>query len=116
MFYPELNTHLQILRELGPHGMSSDESDHQSNGMRRYRILAKPWRNPMLGPWLRVFDKLYRIARLGASGADVHRRMPSDVTSDRRPAVRGLPHNAYNPDWLKKVTDHDRRVFSIKVN
>ena len=70
----------------------------------------------MLGPWLRVFDKLYRIARLGASGADVHRRMPSDVTSDRRPAVRGLPHNAYNPDWLKKVTDHDRRVFSIKVN
>ena len=114
-FYPQLQGHLQILHELGPHGMSSDESDHESNSRRRYRILVKSWRNPALGPWLWLFDKLYRIACLGASGAEVHRQVPSDITSGRCPAVRGLPQNAYKVEWLKKLTEHDRRVISIKM-
>ncbi|KAI0687418.1 hypothetical protein C8T65DRAFT_590463 [Cerioporus squamosus] len=116
-FHPDLQIHIPILRSLGPFGMSSDESDHESGGGIRYRILKKPWRNPELALWLRLFDKLYSIWRLGnMTGAQPHPRTPSGVVSTRRPPVCGLPWNAYNQVWFKRLTDYDKVLLAPKMD
>ncbi|RPD61502.1 hypothetical protein L227DRAFT_500317 [Lentinus tigrinus ALCF2SS1-6] len=116
-FHPDLQIHIPILRSLGPFGMSSDESDHNSGEGIRYRILRKPWRNPELANWLQFFDKLYSIWRLGnMTGAQPHPRVPSNAISIRRPPVRGLPWNAYNEAWFKKLTDYDKILLSPKMD
>ncbi len=105
-----------MLQALGPHGMSSDESDHEPNGRLRYRILRKPWRNPKITAWLRLFDKLYAIARLDAmSGSQPHVRVTSNSYTNRRPAVRGLPENAYNPKWFDLLTEYDQTLLCVKL-
>ncbi len=114
--YPETRVHIPMLQALGPHGMSSDESDHEPSGRLRYRILRKGWRNPKITAWLRLFDKLYAIARLDSmSGSQPHHRVTSNSYTTRRPAVRGLPENAYNSTWLGKLTDYDRMLLFVKM-
>ncbi|KAI0738563.1 hypothetical protein C8Q80DRAFT_1113468, partial [Daedaleopsis nitida] len=106
-----------VLRRFGIDIWASEESDHKPNGEAVYRILKKTWRNPLLTPWLRTFDKLHDVSRLDSlNGSLPHKRIPSNIVSDRRPAVRGLPHNAYNPRWLASLTDHDRMLLCVKMD
>lgn len=96
--------------------MSSDESDHD-NGVTQYRVLIKPWRAPMLTPFLRAFDAAYRRSRFvpilqNTQGAHPHLRLaptnaPTRATTTRG-AVVGLPINAYNPEWLSTLGRFDR--------
>ncbi|KAI0755740.1 hypothetical protein C8Q74DRAFT_1177084, partial [Fomes fomentarius] len=93
---PELNHHLPILRDLGPRGMSSDESDHRPYQEVQYRILEKRWRHPALVPWLRLYDRVYSASPL-ASTDDPHERNRVQYfkMSDHVSPARGLPYNAY---------------------
>lgn len=102
-----------MLTYLGVDGMSSDESDHDS-GLPQYRILVKPWRNPVLAPWLRVFDALHRRSRFrpvdrATRGAQPHLRIVSSKQDGSRAAVTHLPKNAYNSIWLSNLPDYDLR-------
>ncbi|OBZ73045.1 hypothetical protein A0H81_07122 [Grifola frondosa] len=109
--HSELRRHLDILQTLGVDGISSDESDHE-NGVAQYRVLVKPWRNPMLTPWLRTFDTAYRRDRLNGGnqttrGAQPHLRLASQKLDYSRPAVPRLPYNAYEVKWLQNLSQFD---------
>ncbi|KAI0738557.1 hypothetical protein C8Q80DRAFT_1052803, partial [Daedaleopsis nitida] len=95
--YPELSPHVPMLQALGRDGMSSDESDYDSNGNRFYRGRRKQWRHPALSPWLQLFDKVFILSPLCSNGMwkDIVRRYHSDEVSPRVHAVRALPRNAY---------------------
>ncbi|OBZ70529.1 hypothetical protein A0H81_09423 [Grifola frondosa] len=116
--HSELRRHVGILMDLGISSMSSDESEHE-NGVTEYRVLIKPWRNPILTPWLRTFDAAYRKSRLGPGntstrGAHPHLRIASQKVDASRSAQGGLPINAYNPRWLETLSDFELDVLSPK--
>lgn len=113
--FHDLHRHVNILRLLGPDGMSSDESDHE-NGVVQYRVLIKSWRNPILTPFLRVFDASYRRDRFvpilqNTQGAHPHLRLASNKVDDSRGAVTRLPVNAYDSRWLANLIPFDREML-----
>ncbi|KAI9060080.1 hypothetical protein FKP32DRAFT_1578784 [Trametes sanguinea] len=112
-----LEQHVEMLRILGPKGMSSDESAHE-NGVVQYRVLKKPWRADQVTVWLRTLDAIYRRDRFspvnGATrGAVPHLRLTSNRVSTRTPPPPGLPINAFKPSWLSNLADFDREMLKI---
>ena len=99
----------QMLEALGVDGMSSDEGEKVDDGI-QYRILTPRWRAPMLTPWLRMFDVIYRHHRLEDSSGDMRgtlprRRVATSAESSSRKFVPGLPMNAYKTSWLEEQLD-----------
>jgi len=99
----------RLLEDLGVDGMSSDEEVTANEG-KRYFILIPKWREPVLAPWLRVFDSLYLRHRNRAEHGDQRGCMPrrrelssKESTSER--FVPGLPINTYRTDWLERQID-----------
>ncbi|OSC96129.1 hypothetical protein PYCCODRAFT_1472880 [Trametes coccinea BRFM310] len=116
--YAPLRQHISMIEDLGVHGMSSDESDHR-NGVAQYGVFQKEWRNPAITKWLRVFDSLYRRLRLNevnhsTPGSHPHLRFLSDKTDSRHPPRKGLPQNAYAPEWLKKLNAYDTKLLQVR--
>lgn len=116
--YAPLRRHIPVLMALGVAGMSSDESDH-SNGVAQYGVFIKEWRAKRITTWLRVFDSLYRRLRMNdakqsSPGSHPHSRFYSNKVSARRPPVKGLPRNAYDPKWLKGLHQYDRKHLLIQ--
>jgi len=80
---PYLQKHAHILEQLGPQGMSSDESDHEEATRDRmlgtcsphYLVCLPRWRAGSLSDWLHVFDSTYILdCRVnGASQGDFPR-------------------------------------------
>lgn len=110
-----LRHHTDMIKYLGPDGMSTDESDHQNSpdGMPQYRIVKKPWRNPAVGAWLCVFDAIHRYhkfrpIRRNTRGADAHRRLLGNTVDNSRAAVDQLPLNAYNPTWIANLPEFEQ--------
>lgn len=103
---------------LGVDGMSSDESDHgDMSGIPQFRIVKKPWRNPILSSWLHVFDAIHRYSRFRpvrrtTRGAQPHIRLLGNKIDDSRPAVIRLPINAYNPVWLEMLDAYDQELLN----
>ena len=97
-----------MLKELGVDGMSSDETD-VGDPIGQKRILIKDWRNSNLTIWLRTFDEVYMRRREKPVGEEdlrgnlPHIRTPSDKHSQSSKVVRGLPINAYEPEWLERL-------------
>ncbi|OBZ65012.1 hypothetical protein A0H81_14983 [Grifola frondosa] len=113
--YSDLRRHVNMLMELGTSGTSSDESDNE-NGVVEYSVLVKPWRNPLLADWIRVFDAAYRTLRLSSGNkstrsAHPHLRVESQKESSSR-APTGLPINAYSRRWLETLSDFDMEALS----
>lgn len=109
--HPDLKRHEKVIRALGVDGMSSDESEHEG-GSPRYRILQKPWRNPSITSWLRVFDAVHMNARLGLAhgsqrGAMPRVRVASSLMGASRPVVPHLPRNAYSGLWLERLSEYE---------
>ena len=103
-----------MLEALGVDGMSSDEEEKVQDGI-QYRILTPGWRAPMLTPWLRMFDAIYRHYRLenhanDMRGAFPRRRVATSAESASRRFVAGLPINAYRTTWLERQLDIANRV------
>ncbi|KAI0367548.1 hypothetical protein BV20DRAFT_1037610 [Pilatotrama ljubarskyi] len=111
--YSQLKPHLPMLEQLGIDGMSSDESDEDSNGCKLFRILAKSWRPDRVTAWLRGFDAVDALTRDAQSsrGNQPRRRAVSSKVDDSRAAVKGLPKNAYNPVWYAKLGDFVREAL-----
>lgn len=102
----ELNDHYDVIMQLGPDGMSSDEAESDGDTV-RYRVLKHTWRAPELTPWLRVFDAAYRLDRMKPvaqrQGASPRIRYYTNLVSVSLKVPQGLPRNAYNPEWLSSL-------------
>ncbi|KAI5994645.1 hypothetical protein EDC04DRAFT_2515082, partial [Pisolithus marmoratus] len=91
---------VNVVQQLGPAGMSSDESEHEvGHGERTYHITGKAWRSTTVTATLRVLDALHLGMRYqqqwnATAGAWPHLRMPSSQLSSREPPS-GLPKNFY---------------------
>ena len=88
--------------------MSSDEEDDKGSFV-RYRVFKKTWRHADVTKFLRILDALYRMWRRESGqapkrGSMQRRRYLVDEEATDRPAVPRLPKNAYDPDWLAKLT------------
>ena len=99
----------RLLEAFGVDGMSSDEEEKVHDGI-QYRALVPRWRAPMVTPWLRMFDSIYRYYRLEDNPGDMRgamprRRVPSAIMSTSKRFVPGLPLNAYALNWLEEQLD-----------
>lgn len=96
-------------------GMSSDESDYESDGTPVYRKFQKAWRSKALGLWLQDLDNLHLTMRekpMGRfrRGSMPHEGLQGTVISDREP-VMGLPKNFYSSRWLSKLDGDGRELL-----
>lgn len=122
--------HTHMLRQLGPNGMSSDESDSEeatrNRAIRRevtnFRVVLPAWRAPELSIWLHVFDSVYIASRrsLGPSRGEFPRQRRHDALSplidmDKKP-VWHLPRNAYDSTWLAARGDISLQVDAATYN
>ena len=101
--------------------LSDDESDHENGsnlGRSRYAIVKEEWRSDEFIIWLRTIDLL-------ACGEKWRGRFVAPVGNSRRlrghstrskpgEAVKGLPENCYNPNWLKSLNSLDRSLLDVK--
>ena len=97
MKYPQLTRHLDMLERFGVDGMSSDESETEA-GVKQYIILTKSWRPEEVSRWLQGMDAVAALTAKGR-GKRFRTRVISTRRDDTRPAVRGLPKNAYSATW-----------------
>ena len=86
-----------MLEQFGVDGMSSDESETEA-GVKQYVILNKSWRPEEVSRWLQGMDAVAALTTKGR-GNRPRMRIMSTRIDDTRPAVRGLPKNAYNATW-----------------
>jgi hypothetical protein len=91
------------MKDLDVDGMSSEASVGEVGTQRYYRIKKLPWRHPDLTSWLHRIDMMpLKNARQAIipRRSECRQRRPSDLISDSRPPVHGLPMNLYSKDWL----------------
>lgn len=113
-----MKQHLWAIQALGVQGMSSDESEHEGTQV-RYRRTMLAWRNPTLEMFFHTIDVFHDAGRFtdgvdksSKSGSHVHLRLPAQKTS-KRAAVAGLPEAAYDPVWLKGLSDFFRNRLNV---
>jgi hypothetical protein len=102
----DLKRFIPLIRQLGPNGMSSDESCLE-NGVSGYRICKRQWRATAVTTWIRQIDAVFRSLRVTSSGNLCpgrwpHPRVDGNKTSTR-PPVRYLPTVCYRTEWLFKL-------------
>ncbi|KDQ06349.1 hypothetical protein BOTBODRAFT_49423 [Botryobasidium botryosum FD-172 SS1] len=129
--HPALLRHLNIVKRLNVNGMSSDESELDEETHRvRYYIVVPGWRHPSLANFLRALDivyMLYRLDDLGnvGKGNQPHERIATDAIRDppgvegggnSTGAVKELPWNCYDPDWLEQLDEGQIYSLNVKNN
>ncbi|KAK7056787.1 hypothetical protein VNI00_002504 [Paramarasmius palmivorus] len=104
-----------IVTQLGPDGMSSDESDGEGRGTCKVR--AKIWRSNDITDLLQYVDDSGRKTTIYGNAAPVNNRKAyrrvrslSNPTSDRG-TVPGLPANFYDPEWLRSLPPVERTAL-----
>ncbi|KAI0822497.1 hypothetical protein BC628DRAFT_1327195 [Trametes gibbosa] len=118
LWYPETRKHGQLLKDLGPEGMSSDEGEYVGEILLHYRIRRKPWRAAWVTQLLRLLDALSRRNRStqgqgSLQGSRPRLRYISEDTSSAR-AVPRLPRIAYDPVWLAEQRALQVRDLQIR--
>ncbi|KAI6004552.1 hypothetical protein EDC04DRAFT_2583369, partial [Pisolithus marmoratus] len=104
--YPSV---VNVVQQLGPAGMSSDESEHKvRHGECTYHITSKVWRSTTITATLHVLDTLHLGMRYqqqwnATASAWPHLHMPSSQLSSRELPL-GLPKNFYTQDYLSSLT------------
>lgn len=95
-----------ILEKLTSRCMSDDE-DVQGPMGRERRIRVPAWRSQLLADYLHVFDAYRRYYCSVVGQPDATPRRFTDLTEvpifiNSEFVVRGLPDNAYDPDWVRQ--------------
>ena len=95
--------------------MSSDESEREGVNP-RYRRARLEWRNPQMDAWLDTIDIFVRAKHFkedgsSTAGAHIHNRLHTPRAVSHRGPVAGLPRDAYNPQWLAKLSDYELELL-----
>jgi hypothetical protein len=102
-----------ILETLGAGGMSSDESDLDTDGRKVYFVKRMGWRPGVLTCRIMLIDRdrnvttAYNNANPGNPPRLRKRR--NNATGTTRNAPPGLPINFYDPDWYNGLTDRQKK-------
>ena len=113
-----------LIDTLGTGGISCDETDTGKNARKqsdrpRYKIVELEWRSKKLTRVLRTLDLLHLAKRRysdngrATSGAWPRTRIESNLKEDS-PAVKGLPKNCYNKEWLAMQDKRTRLALDVK--
>jgi hypothetical protein len=109
---------VEMVEELGPAGMSSDESElDEKTKKTTYRIKRRLWRARTCKDRLILIDSDRNItsAHGGARPGNPPReriRAPTSTISQRAPKV-GCPENYYSREWVSNLGS-DRAVRALK--
>jgi len=102
-----------ILETLGAGGMSSDESDLDTDGRKVYFMKRVSWHPRVLTHRMMVIDRdrnvttAYNNTNPGNPPRLCKRR--NNATEMVRNALPGLPINFYDPDWYNGLTDRQKK-------
>jgi len=101
-----------LVDTLGVDGMSSDESEVDEGGQRAYRVKRRIWRSKALEKYLRRIDKDYNRTNAygnGRAGKPPRVRKRPAYNDSAAEAIRGLPANFYDPNWLRKLGSWEKQ-------
>jgi hypothetical protein len=108
----------KMVEELGPAGMSSDESELNDNTRKTtYRIKRRPWRATICKERLKLIDSNHNITS-GHGGTRPGKppreriRAPTSTISNRLPKI-GCPENYYSREWVSNLGSN-RAVRALK--
>lgn len=96
--------------------MSSDDTDNEG-GTVRYKVFQKRWRSREVKELLSLLDTLYQISRTTQRrGGLPLQRVQTVTVSEQRPAVLGLPVNAYDSTWLDGLNNLARQALKVDAD
>ncbi|KAG2132333.1 hypothetical protein DEU56DRAFT_739579 [Suillus clintonianus] len=118
--HEDLVGYRNIIRDMGPDGMSGDESDTR-DGLKRYVIFLDEWRNPEVATWIRVFDRVFMTTKFNQVNRPKRGNWPRiRVPTTQRNAIRsgnpvpGLPRNFYNEEWLSTLDVDELEALNVQ--
>ena len=119
---------MSVIEELGPGGMSSDETDDEQvsggNSVKRLRRISIVWVNPELSKLFEAVDS-YKCDPLGGfpdmniqdkRGNRSHPRNYDALHKNiSQKPIRGLPVNYYDPDWWVKNPRDKQNILDAEA-
>ena len=98
---------------LGAGGMSSDESDLDTDGRKVYFVKRVGWRPGVLTRRMMVIDWDRNVTtaynNTNPGNPPRLRKRRNNATETARNALPGLPINFYDPDWYNRLTDRQKK-------
>ncbi|KAG8714619.1 hypothetical protein FRC11_007777 [Ceratobasidium sp. 423] len=113
-FPAALGKHRRLIVHLGVDGTSSDEEDHRSPGI--YKIKMKPELSSKVTQLKRNLDFVYNLyfKGPGSKGSQVHRRVPSNLVSNRPFTIEQLPVTCVSRAWFQGLELPEREFFRFQ--
>jgi hypothetical protein len=111
--HPEWPPYTNVIAELGPEGISSDETDEDAStdSLKIFRRIDKPWRAQYFSNLFEELDA--KRSRLTAMGQPIIGNRPRlrGVGSNKRNQIAkdSLPMNFYSAEWLNLQHDWCRK-------
>lgn len=106
----------EMHQQLGPEGMSSDDSEADENG--RY-VRKIEWRSPEVIERYALVDSLRRSmtkwGTLKRGCKPQERKREERAPGSSRPAPTGKPINFYDPAWYNKLTPLEKRDLKAET-
>jgi hypothetical protein len=106
-----------VINMLGRDGMSSDESEVESDGRKQskvFRVKRLEWRSPIIGVCLARVDRDYNVTNgygNTRAGNPPRRRERVGGRDSTRDAIPKLPINFYGVKWYQELSTWDKRCL-----
>ena len=108
---------LDVVNACGVQGQSDDEDDNYQ-GVPTALTDKLPWRSTELRTILRLLDYAYIGTKLSHDGRLIIRKVPrcrtAGPSTSSMPAVKGLPQNCYDPEWLAGLHEKALRDLGVR--
>ncbi|KAJ3511305.1 hypothetical protein NLJ89_g4176 [Agrocybe chaxingu] len=112
---PSLRCHLRLFRQMGVHGVSSDESEVDAEGHVRYIRVEPSWRPRPIVHLQRRLDRVaqqtVRVAKEGTrrrAGAKPRIRLDRGRFNETARAPPGMPRNCYAETWKQSLRSNEK--------
>ena len=107
-----------LIEELGPEGMSSDDSEIEDDGRKVFPVRRMLWRSKEIERRLNQVDKDYNTTNaygnLRAGNPPRHRTRRNALKVSRRKPAAGYPLNFYDCNWYATLTKAQQEDLSAK--